>query len=177
MLENPAAARPKGTGGVPRRFIMDWGPDGNWMPFCGPDNDYEAMRLWRSLWLLVGGLVVLVAPAVAQPAPKSNPANPNQCFTANQFQNWRAADAKTLYIRVRGNHIFRLDLAGRCMPLLSPGARLITIFRGTTTVCSALDWDLRASAGINGIAEPCLVKKMTELTPAEIKALPKKAMP
>ena len=119
----------------------------------------------------------MVAPALAQPATKSNPAKSNQCFMVSQFQNWRAADAKTLYIRVRSNHIYRLDLGGRCTPLLSPGARLITTFRGTTTVCSALDWDLKVSAGINDIVEPCLVKKMTELTPAEIKAIPKKAMP
>ena len=143
------------------------------------------MGFWHRLslgGLSLGGLAVLVAPALAQPAPKSNPAqsNPaksNQCFMVSQFQSWRAADAKTLYIRVRSNHIYRLDLGGRCTPLLSPGARLITTFRGTTTVCSALDWDLKVSAGINDIVEPCMVRKMTELTPADIKAIPKKAMP
>ncbi len=130
------------------------------------------MKVWHRLSASVTVLGILVAPAMAQPAPK-----PNQCFMVNQFQNWRAADAETIYINVRGNHIYRLGLAGRCTTLLSPGARLITVFRGTSTVCSALDWDLRVSSGINGIAEPCLVKTMTELTPAEIKAIPKKAMP
>jgi Family of unknown function (DUF6491) len=130
------------------------------------------MMVWRRLSASIAVLAILTAPAIAQPAPK-----PNQCFMVNQFQNWRAPDAKTIFIRVRGNHIYRLDLAGRCTTLLSPGARLITVFRGTSTVCSALDWDLRVSSGIHGIAEPCLVKTMTELTPTEIKALPKKAMP
>jgi Family of unknown function (DUF6491) len=130
------------------------------------------MKIWHCLAASSGIFVVSFAPAMGQPAPK-----PNQCFMVNQFQNWRAPDDKTIYISVRGNHIYRLDLAGRCTRLLFPGARLITIFRGTSTVCSALDWDLRVSSGIDDIAEPCLVKTMTQLTPTEIKALPKKAMP
>lgn len=132
------------------------------------------MKVWHRLTASLGVFAVSIAPALAQPAPKPAPA---QCFMISQFQNWRAPDAKTIYIKVRGNHIYRLDLAGRCTELLSPGARLITIFRGTSAVCTALDWDIRVSSGIGGIAESCLVKTMTQLTPTEIKALPKKAMP
>ena len=113
-----------------------------------------------------------MVPAMAQPA---RPAG--QCFATTEMGNWRAANASTLYIRVHMNKIYRLDLRGRCSLLTAPGARLITTFRGSNLVCSPLDWDLRVSEGIGSTSEPCIVKAMTPLSPAEIAALPPKAKP
>ena len=96
---------------------------------------------------------------------------------AGVFENWRAPDRRTINIRVQGNHYFRLGLGYECFPLQSPGARLITTFRGSNTVCSPLDWDLRVSEGIGSPSEPCIVKTMTELLPDEVAALPPKAKP
>ena len=117
-------------------------------------------------------LAMTTAPVAAEPA---RPAG--QCFSTTEMGNWRAADASTLYIRVHLNKIYRLDLKGRCSFLTAPGARLITTFRGSNLVCSPLDWDLKVSSGIGGSVEPCIVKTMTPLSPEEIAALPKKAMP
>jgi hypothetical protein len=97
------------------------------------------------------------------------------CFFINQFRTWKAPDARTIYIRVNPNRFYRLDLAGRCEALLWPDGHLVTDTRGSDTVCSALDWNLKVSQV--GIAEPCIVKKMTELTPAEAEAIPKKFKP
>ena len=113
-----------------------------------------------------------VLSAGAEPTPPAG-----QCFNTTEMGNWRAADASTLYIRVRLNKIYRLDMKGRCPFLTAPGARLITTFRGSNLVCSPLDWDLKVSSGIGGAVEPCLVKAMTPLSPEEIKALPKKVTP
>jgi hypothetical protein len=110
-----------------------------------------------------------IAPAAAQPA--------GQCFSTTEMGNWRAADAGRLYVRVRMKQIYRLDLKGRCSLLTAPGARLITTFRGSNLICSPLDWDLKVSAGIGSNVEPCIVKTMTQLTPDEIKALPKNVTP
>ena len=131
-----------------------------------------ALRNWISASLGISGL--MIAPALAQPAQAPHR---NQCFMVSQFENWRAPDRRTINIRVRGNHYFRLDLGYECFPLRSPGARLITTFRGSNTVCSPLDWDLRVSEGIGSPSEPCIVKTMTELSPAEVAALPPKAKP
>ena len=98
------------------------------------------------------------------------------CFFASQFNNWRAADEKTIYIRVGVNRYFRLDIAGGCKTATWPDSFLITKFRGSNTVCTALDWDLKVSQP-HGIAEACIVSQMTELTPDEVKALPAKAKP
>ncbi len=120
-------------------------------------------------------LTLAIMPAAAQPAAPASPGN--QCFSTAQFENWRAADAKTIYIRVRGNHFYRLGMGGECSVALLPGAQLVTVFRGSNLVCSALDWDLKVRPGLHEIPEPCIVKTMTELSPAEAAALPVKARP
>lgn len=108
----------------------------------------------------------------------AQPAKPaRQCFFTSEFENWRAPDARTINIRVRGNQVYRLGLSGECRALLDPGAYLVTTFRGTSTVCSPLDWDLKVSSGIGSPAIPCLVRTMTRLTPEEAKALTSKERP
>ena len=128
------------------------------------------MRKSRSVILLSAALLGLPAsPALALSA--------GQCFTTTEMGNWRAADASTIYVRVRMNKIYRLDLKDRCSLLTAPGARLLTTFRGANLVCSPLDWDLKVGAGIGGNVEPCIVKAMTPLSPDEAAALPKKVVP
>jgi hypothetical protein len=69
-------------------------------------------------------------------------------------------------------------MAGRCAMLTRPDAHLITYWRGTSSVCSPLDWDLRVSQGApGGIAQSCIVKTMTPLTAAQANAIPKKFRP
>jgi hypothetical protein len=114
-------------------------------------------------------LTLSSAAAVAQPA--------NQCFFTSQFENWRAPDARTINIRVRGNQYYRLGLGSECHALLDPGAYLVTTFRGTSTVCSPLDWDLKVSSGLGSPPLPCFVRTMTRLTPEQAKALTSKERP
>jgi hypothetical protein len=114
--------------------------------------------------------------AAAQPVetPKQD-----RCFFVNQFENWRAPDNKTLIIRVNQSRFFRLDLAQDCPELKWPEAHLVMNVRGPDTICTAVDWDLKVSTdtGLHGMAVPCIVKTMTELSPAEIDAIPKKFKP
>lgn len=104
-------------------------------------------------------------------------AKPSGCFSARDFESWKAPDAKTIYIRVRLHDYYRLDLSGSCPALLWPDSHLITKFHGTDTVCSRLDWDLEVSQGMGGIPAPCIVKAMTALTPDEAASIPKKFRP
>jgi hypothetical protein len=120
------------------------------------------------------------AAAVAQPMAPQNAPAPQQtsCFFVNQFENWKAPDAKTIYIRVNLNKFYRLDLANECPMLLWPDSHLIMNVRGPSTICRAIDWDLKVgqtppSAG----AVPCIVKTMTELSPQEAAAIPRKFKP
>jgi len=119
----------------------------------------------------ISGLCATPATAAADPNAK-----PPQCFESHNWQGWTASpDAKTMYIKVMMHDVYRLDLVGSCPTLLIPNAHLVTVFRGPTQVCSAVDLDMKVSDG--GIATPCLVDKITPMSPAEVKALPAKLQP
>ncbi len=134
------------------------------------------MRPTFPLLAVLSGLFLAVSPAAADPAPPAKPGS--QCFFVNEFQGWKAPDAKTIYIRVNLHQYYRLDLANTCSALLWPDSHLITHWRGSNSVCSAIDWDLKvAQDATRGFATPCIVKTMTMLSPAEAAAIPRKFKP
>jgi hypothetical protein len=122
---------------------------------------------------VLGALTTIGLSAFAQTTEQTH----TQCFFVNQFYSWKAPDARTIYVRIFPRRYYRLDLAGSCFVLRSPGAYLVTEFRGTGTVCSALDWDLHVAASNLDIPQPCIVKAMTELSAAEADAIPKRNKP
>ena len=125
----------------------------------------------RAVAIFALGLLSGLAPAAAQPAQ-------NACFLITEFRGWKAPDTKTILIRVGLDRVYRLDLANTCSLLRSPGSHLITKTRGPDLVCSAVDWDLSVSQPPPGnILEPCIVKKMTLLSPDEAAAIPPKFKP
>jgi hypothetical protein len=114
--------------------------------------------------------------AFAQPAATPAPTG-KSCFFVNQFDTWKAPDNKTMYIKTTGNRYYRLDMAGTCSGLTGISPHLITTFRGGNTICSNLDWDLKVASAPGAPAVACIVKTMTEMTPDEVKAIPKKFKP
>lgn len=125
---------------------------------------------------LTVSLCSMAIAATAQTAPATSKPAKSQCFFSSQWRGWRAPDDRTVYIRVGGRDIYRLDLTSSCPGLRSPGAFLINRVRGGTNICSPLDLDLRVSQG-GHFSTPCLVKSMTKLSPDEVTALPKSARP
>ena len=124
---------------------------------------------------LAGAAFLLPMAGQAQP-PAQSQAPKNDCFFTSQFDNWRAAGDRTIYIRTKANRYYRLDMAARCPVLNSPGAVLINKFH-SSSICSPLDWDMRVSQGPGSIAMSCTVSKMTRLGPAEVAALPRDRKP
>jgi hypothetical protein len=117
------------------------------------------------------GVILGIARSEAQPAQ-------NACFLITEFRGWKAPDDKTIFIRVGLDRVYRLDLANRCSLLSFPNVHLITKTRGPDLVCSAIDWDLSVSESPPGnIPEPCIVKKMTLLSPDAAAAIPPKFKP
>jgi hypothetical protein len=125
----------------------------------------------------VFGLLALMAmiPVRAQPDDASSAGG--ACFFSDRFQAWRAADARTIYIRVRPDRYYRLDLAAPCPILTSPGARLITRFEGKRSVCSPEDWDLSAVEWGGSARSQCVVRTMTLLSPEQVAVLPQRVRP
>jgi hypothetical protein len=134
---------------------------------------YGSISMNRLVPFALLALASVTSAALADPPPAGK-----SCFFINQFEQWKAPDNKTIYIRVNTNRFYRLDLSAACQPLTYPGAFLITKTRGPSTVCSAIDWDLSvAQNGQPGFRSPCIVKTMTPLTADEVAAIPKKFKP
>jgi hypothetical protein len=129
----------------------------------------------RSVAASAATLLSLAAASAVATLPSTASAAGGSCFYTSQWQGWRATDDRTLYIRVRMRDIYRLDLANSCM-IRSPGVHLTIKVRGSMSICSPLDLDLRVSQGRH-FSTPCIVKTMTKLTPEEAAALPKAARP
>jgi hypothetical protein len=133
------------------------------------------MHLTRISALVFAASVAVSLPAWSEPVAPN--AHPLRCFYSTEFENWKAPDARTIFIRVRPRRYFRLDLTGACSLLTFPDSHLVTRFRGSDTICSALDWDLKVAESSGGIGEACIVRAMTELTPEEVAAIPKRFQP
>lgn len=111
----------------------------------------------------------MTAADMNKPAPR--------CFQVSDFQTWRATpDGKSMYVRTSGRNYYRVDMVNSCRAMTRPGAFLITTFRGPTTVCSNLDWDLKVSE-VGGFPIPCIVESQTPLTPAEAALIPEGSRP
>ncbi len=120
----------------------------------------------------VGLLSLLLVVAAAQTAQADGV---KHCFAGAEMINWRAPDTRTLYLRMSGNRIYRVDLARECHTLRDFDAKLFLAVRGGHTVCSAVDLGIRAGDG--SFVEPCFAKSLLELEPAAANALPAKARP
>lgn len=127
----------------------------------------------------VANFAVAVALIFSSATTAQEPASASRtrCFYSNQFEQWKASDAKTIYIRVGPHRYYRLDLAAPCSRLRSPGAFLITKLHGSTDICTPADWDLHVATSWNDIPTACIVKAMAELSPQEAAAISRNALP
>ncbi|ACL93730.1 DUF6491 family protein [Caulobacter vibrioides] len=117
---------------------------------------------------------IAMAQAPAEPSKAAKPAR--QCFYLSDWRGWTAPDKNTLYMKVRGRDVYRVDLAYGSNQLTWPGTHLVSVVRGPDSVCHPLDLDLRVSDGF-GMPLPIRAKTITKLTPEEVQALPKKHRP
>jgi len=128
--------------------------------------------------LLATALLAAAAPALADtvdPAAKQ-PRPARQCFSLSDWDNWTAPDRDTLYLKVRNRDVYQVDLTHGSNMLTGPAVHLVSIQRGTDTICGPLDLDLRVSDGF-GMAIPIMAKSITKLTPEQVAAIPKKKRP
>jgi hypothetical protein len=106
-------------------------------------------------------------------------AQPRQCFRANDWHGSSAGGPRDLYVRVNINDVWHLALAQDCPGARYPGPVSISdvVSGGTNLICSGVDLQItvRPRGGANATA--CIVKSINKLTPVEVKALPKKAIP
>ncbi|HZL00891.1 MAG TPA: hypothetical protein VFC47_13450 [Caulobacteraceae bacterium] len=123
--------------------------------------------------VIAAGLIGLSATAAAA-GPAAGQSAP--CFFINQWQGWKAPSPDVLYLKVNMNEVYRVELSAGSPELQWPDAHLISVSRGSDSVCSPLDLDL-AVADLGGIREHLIARSLTKLTPEEVAAIPPKYRP
>ena len=125
--------------------------------------------------LAAAGLVAASVPIGASTAG----AQTRQCFRANDWHGASAASPRDLYIRVNINDIWHLALAQDCPGAQSPGpVSLTNVVSGPSNeICSGVDLQITVRPRGGSHSTACIVKSINKLTPDEVKALPKKAIP
>jgi len=98
------------------------------------------------------------------------------CFLSQDWQGWSSPSPNVLYLRVRLHDIYKVTLSAGSSQLQNPTVHLVSIVRGSSNICSAIDLDLRL-ADNSGFATALIADSLTKLTPDEIAAIPKKYRP
>ncbi|SRR5579875_3771423 len=125
-----------------------------------------------SMLAVAGALLAAAGPLPAQ--TRDQPKMP--CFFVNQWRGWKSPDPSTLYLNVNVRDVYEVKLSTPSDQLSWPDMHLVSIVRGTSSVCNALDLDLKI-ADINGFSTPLIAKSIRKLTPEEVAAIPKKYLP
>jgi hypothetical protein len=111
-----------------------------------------------------------------QPAQNGKSGSGRSCFYARNISSWRAADRSTVYLRVNVNDYYRLTLLGDC-PHIDWAEHIGVEHRGSPWICTGLDAMLIVPQGAGLHPLRCAVSNLRKLTPAEVKALPRKDKP
>jgi hypothetical protein len=114
------------------------------------------------------------APALAA-APAA--ASGQSCFLSSDWQGWKSPSPSVIYLRIRINDVYRLDLSAPASDLDEPDVHLISKIQGSDWICNPLDLQLEVADDHGIMREPLFVKSITKLTPDEIKAIPAKFRP
>ncbi len=137
------------------------------------------MRQSRTLapWagLAAAALAAASVPLSASPAG----AQARQCFRANDWHGSSAAGPRDLYVRVNINDIWHLAMAHDCAGAQFPGPVSISdVVSGISNeICTGLDLQITVRPRGGSHSTACIVQSINKLTPDEVKALPKKALP
>jgi hypothetical protein len=123
-----------------------------------------------------------VAALAAASAPVSAPAagaQTRQCFRTNDWRGSSAGGPRDLYARVNISDVWHLALAQDCPGARYPGPVSIgDVVSGVSNeICSGVDLQITVMPRGGSNATACIVKSINKLTPDEVKALPRKAIP
>jgi hypothetical protein len=122
----------------------------------------------RSFFLALG---LAAAALAAVPSAQAQPSSGGACLNLQSQEGQQLADARTLYIRASGK-TYRLGFAHDCSS--APNETLILHpFANDPRICKPIELNVSVAA----TGERCIVDSLTELTPDEVAALPKKFRP
>jgi hypothetical protein len=129
------------------------------------------------LTALCAGLAVAGTLGFAGQALAADASRPSNCFLSRDWEGWKSPSPKVIYVRVGVSRIFRFDLSSGSNQLQEPDMHLVDVVRGSDWICDPLDLQLKLKDDHGVFEEPLIVKAITQLTPDEIAAIPKKDLP
>jgi hypothetical protein len=107
--------------------------------------------------------------ALAKPAQSHR-----DCFWSRSVSSFAAPNENVVYLRVGVRDVYEADLFGPC-PDVDWNQAIALISRGSSFICSGLDAEIVTHSTIG--PQRCPVRNIRKLTPAEVAALPKRAIP
>ena len=139
---------------------------------------HATLPLLAAVATLSLGACAAYPPARVGAPPPANYAlmRSGDCFISTDWQGWASPSDDALFLRVRNNRIYRVDLLPGSGPLDRGGQFLISNVHGSGRICTANDLDLKI-ASANGFSTPLFPRAIRRLTAAEVAALPPNAKP
>lgn len=126
--------------------------------------------------LLAAILSLSLLPAVASADAPEEDAR-RSCFLSDDWRGWSVAnEGGVLYLGMRNDDVFRVDLPAGISVRRHPGDFLVNRVRGSNWICSPLDLDLAISDD-NGISRPLIAVGLRKLTAEEIAAIAQEDRP
>ena len=137
------------------------------------------MRQSRKLGPWAGLAAAPLAAASVPLSASTAGAEARQCFRANDWRGSSASGPRDLYVRVNINDIWHLAMAQDCPGAQFPGPVSISdVVSGISNeICTGLDLQITVRPRGGSHSTACIVQSINKLTPDEVKALPKKAVP
>ena len=124
------------------------------------------MHTVLKLALAAAGAAALALPAAAQPSGSA------PCFLTRDMRNHTVGDDHTMYFDVGGRSVYRAVFSNNCLAGSTSSDPIVLRDRGGTgRICKPIELDV----GLRG--NRCIVESLTQLTPAEVAALPRKVKP
>jgi len=108
----------------------------------------------------------------AGPLADAAPSNGETCFRLTDIGGSKLDGPSTLYVRVNGNRVFRIDFENPCETATSYTV-VLHPFTNNDQICRAIELNVH----VRDTGESCVPKSLTLLTPAEVAALPAKVRP
>ena len=129
------------------------------------------MKTHVTLTAAAAAILALSATAVAA----KSPAGPQrQCFWTRNADGFAAADEHTLNVRVGVRDVYQFEMFGPC-PDIDWNQRIALVSRGGSTICTGMGAEVVTQSPIE--PQRCPVRSVHKLTPDEVAALPRRAMP
>jgi hypothetical protein len=118
---------------------------------------------------VLAGLATALAFGAAASAFQASAAD--SCLRPEWLRNHTVGDDHTLYFDYNGTAVYRLTMSDNCLAALTSSDPIVLRNHGQGLICKPIEWDVSARGA------HCIVSSVTQLTPAEVAALPKGKRP